>query len=174
MYLFYCEYVCCVVYITCIYCILQSAYNTKAHIYHTYIFIYLLLGIYIIEDACYIEYIWNMCWFLYIIYVLIFIIVGWQGCIASVVYNISIACYYKANIQHEYILICFRHEQLTTPQPECARACALALTYGICSPGGCPLGCIYIYARCGGARTGAYGVPSTCSSVEGVLSWVHV
>ncbi len=40
--------------------------------------------------------------------------------------------------------------------------------------GGVLLGCIYIYARCGGALTGAYGVPSTCSSVEGVLSWVHV
>ena len=38
-----------------------------------------------------------------------------------------------------------RRERTTTPQPEFARACALTLTYGICSPGGCPLGCIYIY-----------------------------
>ena len=72
-----------------------------------------------------------------------------------------------------YITLCERG-QLTMTQPEFARACALALAYGICSPGGCPLGCIYIYAHCGGALTGAYGVPSTCSSVEGVLSWVHV
>ena len=35
------------------------------------------------------------------------------------------------------------------------RACALELTYGICSPRGCPLGCIYIYAHRGGVSTGA-------------------
>ena len=86
-------------------------------------------------------------------------------CVFILLPSVCFRCY----IYNMCILHCVHVNNSPHPSLSFPRACALEITYGMCSPRGCPLGCIYMLAVGVSPRVHV-GFPGTCSSFEGVLS----